>query len=387
MNLLGTTKATSSFVKLNIFGTESPGGQELKKDDILEQKNGHKYSHTCDRTPVVSRCRKFLAVFLTILAITAERVVNSHYLRRSKCHVFCYWLESCVIVLFFTVILCKARNFPSGGLRLAVSSMWSFLPLVGLYVVYTAIDGNALNVFRNSSGGSEIHQVGLAISPVVVLVGMWWTSRDWEHTRDKLFLMVVGCSILLVVVFCSESDVYIQYYFSIKTALFGITFGCSLGLFSVILWQQVHSISSLELVFYLNCGCVILLPIAFLLTGELSFISNEPLLRESFPWLLITLAQMALLRLLHLGACLNQITVTSPLVYIATANASWLVYTLVITFAFKMELLLSTFEAFWIVGINFFVTMYCHFTHKQSNFLPNGQIQRLTLNSSGFNGN
>ena len=58
-------------------------------------------------------------------------------------------------------VTCNHNGFYFFHHRLTLYSIRSLLPLVGLYVVYTAIDGNALNIFRNSSGGSEIHQVGL----------------------------------------------------------------------------------------------------------------------------------------------------------------------------------------------------------------------------------
>ena len=135
MNLFGATKAKSSFVKLDLLGTDSQypqGGQQGRsrdsmKADVLQQSHvdvstGHKYLHTGDQTPRVSSCRKFLAVVLTILAVTGERVVNSYHLRRSRCHVFCYWLQSCVAVVFFTAFICKRRNFPSGGLRQVVKT-------------------------------------------------------------------------------------------------------------------------------------------------------------------------------------------------------------------------------------------------------------------------
>ena len=127
MNLFGATKAKSSFVKLELLGTDSQypqNGQQGRSRDSMKAdvdvSTGHKYLHTGDRTPRVSSCRKFLAVVLTISAVTAERVVNSYHLRRSRCHVFCYWLQSCVAVVFFTAFICKGRNFPSGGLRQVV---------------------------------------------------------------------------------------------------------------------------------------------------------------------------------------------------------------------------------------------------------------------------
>ncbi|EDO49288.1 predicted protein [Nematostella vectensis] len=225
-------------------------------------------------------------------------------------------------------------------------------PEISLYALFVAIDGTHSNGFYNTSGGKEVHQLGMAISPLCVIMAALWFRPDGGHT-SKIRGAIAMCSILMLILFSAEYDVYIPYHVTVMTAIWAILHGSLLAGFALMAKYYLHEMSLSQIIHSMNLSCVVLLPVVMVLTGELSL-----LLTATLPGQRNTIVPvygiivMAILQLLNQIASLHLVNVTSPLHYLASRGLAWVPVTLIITFGFRIEMLISTFKGFFIaVGV------------------------------------
>lgn len=295
----------------------------------------------------------YLSTVLFIAVLILENIFHFRLFTDSHASISFYWLESCVIALFF-------RFWGRKRIRSFRSQASHFLPLLFLHVVTVttfALDFN--KAAYGNSGGSESYLVSLALMAPVVLLASWVTSR--QSYPDKIIIMVsISCS-LLMVLFCSMEDPYAHYKVSFTDGAFGFMMCASLSFFTVHGKKYLPKATRAELLYLLNFSCVVCLPFMALLLGELPALEDELFNRGTFD-LVFSVFVLAVLRLASQAACLYQLKYSSPLLNATTRGFAWIWSTIAIalmTPAHKGVLMVTVFFSFWIYGLFTYLPIMC----------------------------
>ncbi|XP_031569146.1 uncharacterized protein LOC116303699 isoform X2 [Actinia tenebrosa] len=253
---------------------------------------------------------------------------------------------------------------------------WSFiyqtrhlkaLPVLCCYVIHISINEYYSNGYKNTSGGPEVLQLGLASSPLMMILSYIWFHEKAHASLVTVFVTLV--SLILVVLYCSENDPYIPFQFTFSHGIFGLIHGLSLAIFVLTSknYLTVQEMSVSQLIHSINIGCVLFLPFVILFNGEIDLlIANGLSSHGGFYNVFLTALILALLRIFDQIASFYHIKNVSSLLHIPARNFAWVPATLAITFSLKMELLVSTFLGFWMVSVIFIAVLVENITEINS---------------------
>lgn len=291
----------------------------------------------------------FLSTVLFTVTLIVEKIFHFKLFESSHASIFFFWLESCSIALFF-------RFWGRKRIRSFRSQARHFFPMLSLHVVTVtafSVDFNSSNF--KVSGGSAAYMLSLALTPAMVLLASWQTSRQCYSDRILIFVVIL-CS-LLVILFCSLEDSPAEYKVSFRDGVFALMMSASLAFFTVHAKRFLPKASSPELLYLLNFSCVVCLPFIALLFGEFPALEQE-VLQRGMVNVIFCVFIVAVLRLASQAALLYQLKFSSPLLSTNTQGFAWIWITIAITFltvADKGELMMPVFAAFWLYGLFLFL--------------------------------
>lgn len=291
----------------------------------------------------------FLSTVLFTVALIVEKIFHFKLFESSHASIFFFWFESCAIALFF-------RFWGRKRIRSFRSQARHFFPMLFLHVVSVtvfSVDFNTSN-FR-VSGGSAAYMLSLALTPAMVLLASWLTSRQCYNDRIVIFVVIL-CS-LLVVLFCSLEDSTAKFKVSFSDGVFALMMSASLAFFTVHSKRFLHKASHPELLYLLNFSCVVCLPFIALLFGEVPALELE-VSRRGMVNVIFSVFFLAVLRLTSQAALLYQLKFSTPLLSTNTQGFAWIWITIAITFLTKSEkgdLMMPVFAAFWLYGLFIFL--------------------------------
>ncbi|XP_078348261.1 uncharacterized protein LOC144633285 [Oculina patagonica] len=299
----------------------------------------------------------FLSTMLFVVVLIVENIFHYKLFENTHASIFFYWLESCVIALFF-------RFWGRKRIRSFRSQASHFLPMLFLHVVTVtafALDFNSSGF--GLSAGSASYLVSLALTLPLVLLASWVTNR--QSYPDKIIIFVSISCALLMVLFCTLEDSIADYSVSFSDGAFAFIMSTSLAFFTVHAKRYLPKATRAELLYLLNFTSVVCLPFIALLFGELPALEAQLSKRRTLE-LIFSLFIMAVLRLASQAACLYQLKFSTPLLNTGARGFSWIWVTLAITFlstAETGELVMSVFAAFWIYGLFAFLPILCSDLH------------------------
>lgn len=295
----------------------------------------------------------YLSTTLFVIVLIVENIFQFRLFIDSNASISFYWLESCVIALFF-------RFWGRRRIRSFRSQASHFLPVLFLHVAVVtlfSVDFNHGNY--GSSGGSESYLVYIALTPPAILLASWLTSR--ECYPDKVVILLVMSSAFVMVLFCSMEDPYAYYKMSFTDGVFGFMMAVSLAFFTVHAKKCLSQATLAELLYHLNFSCVMCLPFIALLLGELRLLGTELFERVKVNHVIGVLI-LALLRLASQASCLYQLKYSTALLNATSRGFAWIWITLAITFmtpGHTGEFLIPVFLSFWIYGFLTYLPALC----------------------------
>ncbi|XP_078347247.1 uncharacterized protein LOC144632462 isoform X2 [Oculina patagonica] len=291
----------------------------------------------------------FVWTLLFAVVLIVENIFHFKLFENCQASIVFYWLESCVIALFF-------RFWGRKRVRSFRSQVSYFGPLLFLHVAVVTAFGLDFNTSPfGLSAGSESYLVALALTPPIVLIASWVTNQ--HYYSDKIIILVTTSSSLLMVLFCTFEDEHAHYRMSFSRGAFGIIMGASLAFFIVHAKRSLPKASYAELLYMFNFSCVMSLPFVALLFGELPLIEGEIQKRGALK-LIFSIFIVAILRLASQAACLYHLKYSTPLLNATVRGFSWIWITIAITFitpGITAELVVPVLSSFWIYGFASFL--------------------------------
>ncbi|KAK2569254.1 hypothetical protein P5673_006161 [Acropora cervicornis] len=310
-------------------------GRFSHKHDITESSNENPRKRTVQE---YNYLYTYLSTILYALILVIESIFQFRWIHHSHSSISFFWLESCVIALFFKIC---------GRKRITRSQVRHFRALLVLHIAVGVMFGLDYNQATfASSGGSESFCVFLTLVPPQVLLASWLVNR--ESYPDVIIVVVAFTSFLLMLTFCSMQDSIANYKVTFLNGTFGFMMAASMAFYSA---------SPQDLLYLLNLSSVVCLPFFALAFGEYPLLKAE-IFKRGAATVISRVFKLAILRLARQAASLIQLTHSTPLLNVVTRGFAWIWITIEITLYTHVqtgELFIPVFYAFWIYGFGMFL--------------------------------
>lgn len=290
-----------------------------------------------------SHSSKFLKAALTFLSFAAvflEHFISFKSLRDKPLYLVLHWLTSVTYIAIFHLFSHNWTKFSYD--EDSKSSFIRRIPLLTFYIVTVYIKETDLATQVNTQGPSAF-LVNLCLSPLIVTAAL--TCLHQIRPVSWVSALTVTYSGMMLMTVCSDDG---SCYVSLKDAAFNVVFTAFYGIYLIKLAQSLSELPVVHILFLMNTLSVALVPGFILFSHEGDMIWKNPsiLLECLHPAIIIPLIS---LRLFHMLITLLHIKVTSVTAYVMTRNLAWVPTCIAIAVSCKMELMVSSFKAYWIV--------------------------------------
>lgn len=278
--------------------------------------------------------------FLSFAAVFMEHFFAFKILRDKPLYLVLHWMTSLTYLLIFHLF---ARNRPNFSYdEESKSSFIRRIPLLTFYIVTVYIKETDLATQVNTQGPSAF-LVNLCLSPLIVTAALTCLIQD--QPVSWVSALTVTYSGMMLMTVCSDDG---SCYISFKDAAFNVAFTAFYGIYLIKLAQSLSELSVVHILFLTNTLSVALVPglILFSREGDLIWKNPSMLLECLHPAIVIPLV---LLRLFQMLTTLLHIKVTSVTTHVMTRNFAWIPTCIAIGVSCKIELMVSSFKAYWIV--------------------------------------
>lgn len=287
-----------------------------------------------------STTAKVTITVLTFTAVFLEHLFTFILLRNTPLYLCSHWITSIVYILIFYLLVKRKANFnfdedPRGGILQRIS-------LLLLYIVKVYISETDLATQVNSQG-PQAFLVNLCLSPLIVTAALTCFIR--EHTASWVSALTVTYSGMMLMTVCSDDG---SCYVSFKDAAFNVAFAAFYGMYIVKIAQSLCELSVVHVLLLINTLSAVLVPVLIMLSREGELLSENPsivldLLRPR------VVLPLVCLKLFEMITTLLHIKITSVTTHVMTRNLAWIPACIAIGVICKIELMVSSFKAYWIV--------------------------------------
>lgn len=283
---------------------------------------------------------KVTVTFLAFIAVYLEHFISFKILRDKPLYLVLDWFTAVAYIVIFHLL---SHNRPSFGQD--EHSKGTFLrqiPLLTFYIVTVYIKETDLATQENTQGPSAF-LVNLCLSPLIVTAAL--TCLIEGQPASWVSALTVTYSGMMLMTVCSDDG---SCYISIKDAAFNVAFTAFYGIYLIKLAQALYELSIVHILFLINTLSFTLVPVLVMFSSEGELIWKNPsiLLDCLNPTIIIPLI---LLKLFQMIMTLLHIKVTSVTTHVMTRSLAWIPLCITIGMVCKMELMISSFKAYWIV--------------------------------------
>ncbi|XP_028411730.1 uncharacterized protein LOC114534115 [Dendronephthya gigantea] len=287
-----------------------------------------------------STTTKVTITVLTLLAVFLEHLFTFKLLRYIPLYLCTHWLTSVVSVLIFHLLAKRksSYNFDDG----AKGGLVHRIPLLIFYIITVYISETDLATQVNSQGPSAF-LVNLCLSPLIVTAAL--TCFIQEQTASWVSALTVTYSGMMLMTVCSDDG---SCYVSFKDAAFNVAFTAFYGMYIVKIAQSLHELSVGHVLLLVNTASAALVPGLIMFSREGEIISSNPsivmeLVKPS------VIVPLIFLKLFEMITMLLHIKITGVTTHVLTRNLAWIPTCISIGIVGKVELMVSSFKAYWIV--------------------------------------
>ncbi|XP_046846045.1 uncharacterized protein LOC124439830 [Xenia sp. Carnegie-2017] len=298
-------------------------------------KHGNPYELRLQMRPTAA---KVCITVLSFLAVFLEHFFTFKLLRQSQFYLFTHWI--CSIVIIIAIHLVNKRKSSFYFDKKYVGAIFHHFQLLFFYVLTLYISETDLATQTNSQG-SPAFLVNLCLLPLIVTAALTCVTRN-QTTSWVSALTVIYSGLMLMTVCTDDGSCYISF----KDAAFNVAFTALYGMYMINIEQSLYELSVIHVLFLINIASVFSVPILMTISKEAEVENPFVLLEILKPTVIIPLVCLKAFKMVTM---LLQIKLTSVTTCVMTRSLAWIPTCIAISVVCKIELMVSSFKAYWIV--------------------------------------